>query len=467
MEESHIVTMAEASVPLMIVVNNYFANFVRVVLNHPLLIDMVMKKRFAYIITFTILCFCVACGSKGKKEEQIDREAELEHYFSGVSEIVTDSASPLIRAGGELATVIIDVKDLNLHDAGTDFNLIKVIKLQTTRNNLIGSVDKLIYADSTFFILDRDMGKSIYSFDSEGNFIATIGFSGRGPEEYIEPTDIFYDEVARNVVVWDQFTHRFLSYSRSGEFIYSRGVPLRFLRCERVPGSESIWCSHLTVNGGVDGVDGYNLISTDSLCSRVEALFDLNPLVMNYVPIGTNMRVLGNSLYYHPQFSDTIYKIDESVVSPSFLLDFKNIPALPRNLMELCEGNYERFMEQFASSAVAYFENDFLITDRNIYFEVNIGADVITVCYPYSSEGADNEVSVLMPNIYNLFRPDHCQACNLPWGNMQSCSYSNGNLYAAVNSSLISLLTKEELSYLNLMDLDEDGNPVILVMQER
>ena len=85
--------------------------------------------------------------------------------------------------------------------------------------------------------------------------------------------------------------------------------------------------------------------------------------------------------------------------------------------------------------------------------------------YSYSA----SDVQVLLSNIYQIdkFNPEICQACNLPWGDMTKSTYADGIIYAAVNYSLIKLLPTEELNYLNLQDMDDDANPVIVVMKER
>lgn len=423
-------------------------------------------RKYLTIWALLSCLMVVGCNSKGDRAgNSIDRDSELQHYFSGVDEIGTSSAMALNSSDEECMNITIDPDNLMAIDAFHHFELVKAIKLETKRNVLIGGVDKIIYSDSTIFILDRDMGKSVYAFDSNGKYIATIGYAGRGPEEYIEPTDIYYDSQAKHIVVWDQFSHKFLAYGKDGKFIYSRAVPLRFLRCELLQHDTTLWCSNMTVNSGVSTINGYNLLSLDSICANVKGMFDHNPLVMNYIPSGTNMRCVGNSIFYHPQFSDTIYELNDERVTARFNLNFNGLTTLPDNLMELCGGDYEKFMSQFHGTNVSYFENDFLVTDSALYFEVNLGNDVVPMRYSYSA----NDVQVLLSNIYQIdkFNPEICQACNLPWGDMTKSTYADGIIYAAVNYSLIKLLPTEELNYLNLQDMDDDANPVIVVMKER
>ena len=44
------------------------------------------------------------------------------------------------------------------------------VKLETNSNCLIGSIDKLIFADSLIIIVDKTIAKTIYVFDSTGHF---------------------------------------------------------------------------------------------------------------------------------------------------------------------------------------------------------------------------------------------------------------------------------------------------------
>lgn len=63
------------------------------------------------------------------------------------------------------------------------------IPLETNSNSLISSIDKVVFYESKFYILDRDQ-KQIFMFSSEGKFLNKIFSLGKGPGEYLSLNDI-------------------------------------------------------------------------------------------------------------------------------------------------------------------------------------------------------------------------------------------------------------------------------------
>lgn len=82
-------------------------------------------------------------------------------------------------------------EDLIIHnvkysDIITDYN---VIPLETTNESLIGNIDKIVFHDNQFFILDQFKVRTIFVFSSTGKFMWKLSKFGKGPGEFIEPTD--------------------------------------------------------------------------------------------------------------------------------------------------------------------------------------------------------------------------------------------------------------------------------------
>ena len=423
-------------------------------------------------IFYGILSLCIllssayACTSKGRGEDNtMDRDEELRHYFGGAAEVNTDSIGQIVCDGSSVEyKVTIDVRNLSLIDAGCVLSLCRVIPLQTTSENLIGSIDKLLYADSIFIVLDRELGKRVYTFDYDGNFIATIGYAGRGPEEYIEPTDVFYNHRTQRITVWDQFSHRFLEYDKSGRFIASRAVPIRFLRCAYDKVAGGVWCSSLMENNGLSAIDEYNALLLDSSYTKVVNRFDYQPYLLNYVSRGSNMRMVGDTLFYHPLLSDTIYRIGaDSKASPAFSLNFRNIANLPSNVMQQCKGNYEEFYNTYYRTEYAFCESEFFVTDSYLYANINAKRDRFTLRY----KRGDNCIDVILPMVAKEgFDLGYMQCANLIWQRMSAMCYAEGMIMASLTLSELNILPGEERASLRVNSLADDANPIVLVFRE-
>jgi len=100
------------------------------------------------------------------------------------------------------------------------------IKLDNSTSALLGDIDRIVFSDSHIFILDRYKTKSIKKFDLKGNYITDIGSQGRGPGEFIEPTDFVC--IDNKIIVYDQFTHRLLHFNINGTLIDVQRVPFSF-----------------------------------------------------------------------------------------------------------------------------------------------------------------------------------------------------------------------------------------------
>ena len=81
-----------------------------------------------------------------------------------------------------------------------------------------------------YYILDRHLQKALFVFDEEGKFRNRIGRRGRGPGEFIEPTDFIVSD--STVTVFDMFGHKLLYYNPDGTFIRSVRLPYSIYEIE-------------------------------------------------------------------------------------------------------------------------------------------------------------------------------------------------------------------------------------------
>src|SRR5699024_7401469 len=59
------------------------------------------------------------------------------------------------------------------------------IPLETTKDNLIGNVDKILFSDDRIIIVERFQRHAAFIFSNKGKFINQIGVKGKGPHEYM------------------------------------------------------------------------------------------------------------------------------------------------------------------------------------------------------------------------------------------------------------------------------------------
>jgi len=71
----------------------------------------------------------------------------------------------------------------------TLFEEVNYAPLETTKESMIGEVNKLVVTDNRFYILDKILAKTLFVFDKTGSFIFKLKVTGKGPGEVLEIMD--------------------------------------------------------------------------------------------------------------------------------------------------------------------------------------------------------------------------------------------------------------------------------------
>lgn len=95
--------------------------------------------------------------------------------------------------------------------------LYEPIVLETTDDCLIGKISKIAYSNDTIIIADEQTN-SVFIFDGNGKFITKIHRVGRGPEEYLELTDVFVCD--HHILVLDYEQSKVCCYNFKGKCLY-------------------------------------------------------------------------------------------------------------------------------------------------------------------------------------------------------------------------------------------------------
>ncbi|MDR2131044.1 MAG: 6-bladed beta-propeller, partial [Odoribacteraceae bacterium] len=144
--------------------------------------------------------------------------------FSQWKQLIEESDS-LLQSKARLCSIydeektVIDVEirsgTINIHEV---LDSVKYVCLETSDDCLIREINKIVYHDNKYYILDRTKTKRLLCFDSAGRFERSFGRTGQGPGEYVEPTDFMI--TSSQVIILDQFAHKLLFFDKRGNFIY-------------------------------------------------------------------------------------------------------------------------------------------------------------------------------------------------------------------------------------------------------
>jgi len=79
------------------------------------------------------------------------------------------------------------------------FASITPIVLETTKNSLIGYIDKVIATPEYIIVHDFSIANAIFLFKKDGAFLHKFGRVGNGPGEYIDILDFCYDKATDTI----------------------------------------------------------------------------------------------------------------------------------------------------------------------------------------------------------------------------------------------------------------------------
>ena len=264
-----------------------------------------------YIRIFVLSFLFFSCGNNSQQQiswEKIDREVK--------------KGRKIMYTKNEMATrVNLD----NLENiGGTQFSIdyIKETKYIPLRKKgiPIGEISYVLIYKDRMFVLDTDQTSCVYIFDLEGNFIATAGRRGQGPEEYLAPEMIsVVEENPPLLAVCDRNLYMNY-YSFEGDFIK---------RQKRFLGMFSVKKGDTNFNSSASGLLGINNDDYDFIVSKNDSLlykgFKVYPLQKQSASSQFQLRINNDKLLFTPTLCDTTYHIlSDSIYTPHIVFQHKN-----------------------------------------------------------------------------------------------------------------------------------------------
>jgi len=284
-------------------------------------------------------------------------------FFASCKEGLKSDASMLkVSESNQRIEINIDVKTdiLGINEL---IDSVSFIPLETSNECLIGEIDKIIYHESKYYILDCHSAKTLFCFDSSGHFLRKIGKVGNGPGEFVEPTDFLL--TSSHIVVLDQFAHRLLFYTYDGEFVSSTQFQGKAHGIASL-GNDSLFLVRAGDNRGTD-FHNYPILVMD-INGYVKMKGLENPYTMNYSASGSPIqRMNGRTLYMKPM-ADVIYEVTTEQIVERYFLNIKDSP-LPSNYEKLCNGDFENFMRHYRGK-YNYFSGQFFETKNHVFLMV-------------------------------------------------------------------------------------------------
>lgn len=287
-------------------------------------------NRISVIISASIIIICLISCDSTQSADRIDESRAT------TIKIATNNGTP------DLDSIVRNHK----------FTL-----LETSEECLVGEVYKLSCRNKKYYILDRHLQKALFVFDEEGKFRNRIGRRGRGPGEFIEPTDFIVSD--STVTVFDMFGHKLLYYNPDGTFIRSVRLPYSIYEIESGGDGSAIYAVGGD-NSKCDSLKNYDLLEIGPE-GDIRAKVYKNKYSMDFSN-KYDLQGFDEDVIYKKAFRPAVYMLRDKNLYAKYIFDIPS-HALPGDYEKLCRGNFERFIKQYRDE-YTYFNGQFWETDR-------------------------------------------------------------------------------------------------------
>lgn len=222
----------------------------------------------------------------------------------------------------EVRTINVDVEDYcnRMGETGsTYFESCRYVQLETDTNSMIGEVTKLILTKDRIYILDIFKANSVFIFDKNGAYINKIFRFGQGAEEYLQLTDIFYNEREETINLSD-IRGKIMSFDKDGHTIKKQlKFPLRIFNVEQDKNGNYILNSKNTSSPSFP--DAINVFSPAQ--ERIYSAFPIQPeWESNIIKSKGDISCFAGDIFYTHQLTTDVYKLGPDSVSHVYHYNF-------------------------------------------------------------------------------------------------------------------------------------------------
>ncbi len=246
--------------------------------------------------------------------------------------------------------ITIDLKDKNKKEyLFYDFDY---IKLETTEECLISSINKIINCNDTI-IIHSIKSNNIFEFSNTGTFIKKYSI-GNGPNDIIYPVDIAYNK--DNNTLWILDNYRILKeFNRDGKLKSQTQVKDPYMRIATL--DSNLFLFDANIGKANDFL--FNFINKNKSHKHIKKNEVFREIA--YLPNSTFNIINDSIIYFHHQFEDLIYcyhTIDEKV-DTLYNIEYKSYQSISsiKEKVSISPLDYQK----------KYDNKDYIFGLRNLY----------------------------------------------------------------------------------------------------
>jgi len=333
---------------------------------------------------------------------------------------------------------------------------ISYVKLETTKDCLIGRTNKLYFYKDNWFIRQG----RILRFDQNGKFLNQISGRGKGPSEFIDLSGVGFNAKNDHLYLINRLTDKAMEFSLDGSFICDINNNKGFLT---VPFHDDCFVNYFPIRA-LFLSDGYRItvVSLDGKIQKELLKQDVSKINGNLSIQNSNLCFYKDSVTCWEGISDTIYRISrDSKITPRYILNLGKETTPFYLKVPNSSPEFRRESDKYS------FVLSFVESDRFLFFEVSRKG---VPCFMVYNKTNGNSFCI-EASLYAITN-DLDQGCNFwPLG-----ATDDGRLYSIAQVSDLKELyggspsnsipsTKTDKSLKSIVENSkEDDNPILILI---
>ena len=203
---------------------------------------------------------------------------------------------------------------LNLIDS------IEVIKLETNEDCLIGMVSKIMFDEDYLYVLDEGISEALFKYTRSGKFVQKIGNKGRGPGEYIRPTDFFL--LDDQLVLLDGYSAKVIFFSKTGDFVKEFSTNTMAEKFGKIDANH--FAMFNLNETSMFSLSDYNIVIIDDKGNTVKKLMKIPSYIEDEISVDMNKTTdyFGRELLYNDAFNSDIFRVFKDSFDVKYHFDF-------------------------------------------------------------------------------------------------------------------------------------------------
>ena len=249
-------------------------------------------------------------------------------------------------------TIMYDIQTGNTIARDEALDNVRFIKLETTKDNLIGKIDQVVFGDSTIIVVDKKNAKAIYLFDYDGKYVGRISRIGNGPNEYIGIKYVT-KRTDGKIAVFDELKSHIMLFDERGSYISEIKTDLFANSFEFMDTTNIIFNISNRYYRGYKPYDCYSYALKD-MKMDIKYLFGYAYFGEDFHMVRNfNLYNYGDTLYCNVNFKDIIYVMEKDGVSAKYNLILK--PHSASDFLFKTQDEYESIRKEYS-----FFDGDFI-----------------------------------------------------------------------------------------------------------